>query len=238
MNNVLIFAGGSGTRMNSKSRPKQFLQFYGKELIVYTIENFQLHTEIDAIVVVCLEAWMPCLKNILAKYGMTKVRMVVPGGATGQESIYNGLCALKTFSPDNSIVLVHDGVRPFIDEALISHCIQSVKTFGSAITVTPATETIVSITDTKITGITDRSKCFHAKAPQCFYLDQLCHVHEKARTDGNTNMIDSASLMQLYGYELYTVQGNCDNIKITTPADFYTFKALYEVRENQQIFGI
>lgn len=238
MNNVLIFAGGSGTRMHSKSRPKQFLQFYGKELIVYTIENFQEHPEIDALVVVCLEEWIPYLKKILARYGMTKVRMVVPGGSTGQESIYNGLCAIKTFSPNNSIVLVHDGVRPFIDEELISNCITSVKIFGSAITVTPATETIVSITDTKITGITDRSKCFHAKAPQCFYLDQLYAAHEKARADGNTNMIDSASLMQWYGHELYTVVGSCDNIKITTPADFYTFKALYEVRENQQIFGI
>ena len=238
MTNALIFAGGSGTRMNSRARPKQFLQFYGKELIIHTLENFQNHPQVDGIVVVCIEDWIPYLQKLLDKFEIDKVRAVVPGGASGQESIYNGLCAIQKFAPADSIVLVHDGVRPFVNESLISDCIQCVKEHGSAITVTPAIETIVTTSDGKITSITDRSKCFHAKAPQCFYLGELLSAHEKARTDGNTNMIDSASLMQFYGHELYTVQGNFDNIKITTPADFYTFKALYEVREQQQIFGL
>lgn len=238
MNNALIFAGGSGTRMNSRGRPKQFLQFYGKELIIHTLENFQNHPEVDGIVIVCIEDWISYLEKLLKKYQIDKVRTVVPGGSTGQESIYNGLCAIKEFAPDDSIVLVHDGVRPFVNDELISNCIKSVKEHGSAITVTPAIETIATIADGKITSITDRSKCFHAKAPQCFIFGELLSAHEKARKDGNINMIDSASLMQYYGYELYTVQGNFDNIKITTPADFYTFKALYEVREQQQIFGL
>ncbi len=238
MNNALIFAGGSGTRMNSRGRPKQFLQFYGKELIIHTLENFQNHHEVDGIVVVCIEDWIPYLEKLLEKYQIDKVRKVVSGGATGQESIYKGICAIRKFAEKNSIVLVHDGVRPFINEELISNCIKSVKEHGSAITVTPAIETIVTTDNGKITSITDRSKCYHAKAPQCFYLEELFEAHEKARSDGNVNMIDSASLMKFYGYELYTVQGNFDNIKITTPADFYTFKALYEVREQQQIFGL
>lgn len=238
MNDVLIFAGGSGTRMNSRGRPKQFLQFYGKELIIHTLENFQNHQEIDNIVIVCIEDWIPYLEKLLSKFGIDKVRKVVPGGKTGQESIYKGLCAIKEFSSKEDIVLVHDGVRPFVNEELISNCIKSVKEKGSAITVTPAIETIVTLEDGRIQTITDRSKCFHAKAPQCFYVDDLYSTHEKAIKDGNTNMIDSASLMKFYGYELYTVPGNFDNIKITTPADFYTFKALYEVREQQQIFGL
>lgn len=238
MNNVLIFAGGSGTRMNSRGRPKQFLQFYGKELIIHTLENFQNHPEVDGIVIVCIEDWISYLEKLLKKYQIDKVRTVVPGGSTGQESIYNGLCAIKEFAPDDSIVLVHDGVRPFVNDELISNCIQSVKEHGSAITVTPAIETITTIQDGKITSITDRSKCFLAKAPQCFILKDLFNAHNKARAEGNTNLIDSASLMKYYGYELYTVLGNFDNIKITTPADFYTFKALYEVREQQQIFGL
>lgn len=238
MNNVLIFAGGSGTRMNSRGRPKQFLQFYGKELIIHTLENFQNHPEVDGIVIVCIEDWISYLEKLLKKYQIDKVRTVVPGGSTGQESIYNGLCAIKEFAPDDSIVLVHDGVRPFVNDELISNCIQSVKEHGSAITVTPAIETITTIQDGKITSITDRSKCFLAKAPQCFILNDLFNAHNKARAEGNTNLIDSASLMKYYGYELYTVLGNFDNIKITTPADFYTFKALYEVREQQQIFGL
>ena len=238
MNNVLIFAGGSGTRMNSRGRPKQFLQFYGKELIIHTLENFENHPQIDNIVVVCIEDWIDYLKQILEKFGITKVKKIVPGGSTGQESIYNGLCAIKTFAPEDSVVLIHDGVRPFINEDVITNCIQSVKEHGSAITVVPAIETIVTLEDNKIDTITDRSKCYHARAPQCFLLGKILDAHDKAIKDGNTNMIDSASLMKAYGYELWTVPGNVDNIKITTPADFYTFKALYEVRENQQIFGM
>ena len=238
MNNTLIFAGGSGTRMNSRARPKQFLQFYGKELIIHTLENFQNHKDIDGIVVVCIEDWIPYLEKLLEKYQIDKVRKVVSGGSTGQESIYKGLCAISEFAPNDSIVLVHDGVRPFVNESLISDCIKCTKEHGSAITVTPAIETITTIENGKIKTITDRSKCFHAKAPQCFFLGDLLEAHNKARADGKLNMIDSASLMKFYDHELYTVQGNFDNIKITTPADFYTFKALYEVRENQQIFGL
>lgn len=239
MTNALVFAGGSGTRMNSKSKPKQFLQFYGKELIIHTLENFQNHFEIDAITVVCIESWIPYLKKILDKYGIDKVKTVVSGGSTGQESIFKGLKALKEFDNDEkSIVLIHDGVRPFINDDVISECIKTVKEKGSAITVVPATETIITAENGRILSITDRSKCCLARAPQCFYLNDIIEAHEKAVEDGNTNMIDSASLMRLYGHELYTVQGNIDNIKITTPADFYTFKALYEVRENQQIFGL
>lgn len=238
MNNVLIFAGGSGTRMNSKGRPKQFLQFYGKELIIHTLENFQNHPEIDNIVVVCIEDWIPYLEKILVKFGIDKVRKVVSGGNTGQESIYKGLLAVKEISNEEDIILVHDGVRPFVNSDLISNCINCVKEHGSAITVTPAIETIVTLDDGRVESITDRSKCFLAKAPQCFYVGDLLSAHEQARKDGNLNMIDSASLMKFYGHELYTVVGNFDNIKITTPADFYTFKALYEVRENQQIFGL
>ncbi len=238
MTDALIFAGGSGTRMNSKGRPKQFLQFYGKELIIHTLENFQNHPQIDQIGVVCIEDWIPYLKKVLEKYQIDKVKTIVPGGKTGQESIYKGLKSLEEISPKDSVVLIHDGVRPFINEEVITACIESVKTHGSAITVVPAIETIVTLDNGKIQSITDRSKCYHARAPQCFYLDQIIDAHEKARKDGNLNMIDSASLMQLYGHELFTVPGNVDNIKITTPADFYTFKALYEVRENQQIFGM
>ncbi|MBO7048752.1 MAG: 2-C-methyl-D-erythritol 4-phosphate cytidylyltransferase [Spirochaetia bacterium] len=238
MNNVLIFAGGAGRRMNSRSKPKQFLKLYGKEIIIHTLENFQNHPEVDNIVVVCIKGWINYLQRLLAQYGMDKVRIIVAGGKTGQESIYNGLCALSDFAPEDSIVLVHDGVRPFVTDTLISDCIKSVKKNGSAITVTPAIETIVELNGKKVESITDRSKCYHAKAPQCFYLGELLATHKKAIKDGNTDMIDSASLMKHYGHDLYVVPGSTDNIKITTPSDFYTFRALYDARENQQIFGL
>lgn len=238
MNSALIFAGGSGTRMNSRSKPKQFLQLYGKEIIIYTLENFQNHKEIDNIVVVCKEDWISFLNHLLEKYGISKVKWVVPGGKSGQESIYKGLCALENNIPADSVVLVHDGVRPFVNDSLISECILSVKKYGSGVTVVPAIETVVTLDGNKIQTITDRSRCSLAKAPQCFFLGDLLAAHRKAISEENLSMIDSASLMKFYGHDIYTVNGSFDNIKITTPADFYTFRALYDVRENQQIFGL
>ena len=240
MNIAIIFAGGSGTRMSSISKPKQFLQLYGKEIIIHTIENFEKHSDIDSIVVVCIESWIPFLKTLLKKYNIRKVKWLVPGGETGQESIYKGLYATKDNVPDDSVVLIHDGVRPLITQKLISDCIASVITHGNAITVTPEVETVVSIEkqNGKIINITDRSICFHAKAPQCFRFADIWRGHTLAREDGIINTIDSASLMKHYGYELYSVQGDYENIKITTASDFYIFRALYEARENSQVFGL
>lgn len=239
MNYALIFAGGCGNRMNTCSKPKQFLQLYGKEIIVYTIENFQNHHEIDAIAVVCLEQWIPFLKRLIVKHELDKVQWIIPGGETGQKSIFNGLEVLHQHNKDEqSVVLIHDGVRPFVNDDLISKCITAVKKYGSAITVVPAIETVVSLNKDRVSNIIDRSKCFHAKAPQCFLLEKIYDNHLKANNEGLNNMIDSASLMNYYGETLHTVLGNFDNIKITTPADFYIFRALHDVRENQQIFDI
>jgi 2-C-methyl-D-erythritol 4-phosphate cytidylyltransferase len=240
MNIALIFAGGSGMRMNNAAKPKQFLQLYGKEIIIHTLEHFEKHPAIDVIVVVCIESWMPFFKSLLAKYSIGKVKWIVPGGIDGQESIYNGLsCCIQANVPEDSVVLIHDGVRPLITRELISQCIQLVVSCGSAITVTPEIETVVSLDDKEeVVSIMDRSKCFHAKAPQCFRLADIWQVHQRAKQDGVVNSIDSASLMRNYGYTLHTVQGSPDNIKITTPSDFYIFRALYETRENSQIFGL
>ncbi|MBR6081592.1 MAG: 2-C-methyl-D-erythritol 4-phosphate cytidylyltransferase [Salinivirgaceae bacterium] len=237
-NYALIFAGGVGNRMNTLAKPKQFLQLYGKEIIIHTLENFQDNPNIDGIVVVCKENWIEFLNKLLKKYDVDKVKWVVPGGESGQLSIYNGLCELERHIENESIVLVHDGVRPFVTNKLINDCIESVERYGSAITVVPAIETIVSIENDEIQTITERSKCYHAKAPQCFYFGELIAAHRKALQEEITNMIDSASLMKYFGHSLHTVSGNYDNIKITTPTDYYTSRALYEVRENQQIFGL
>jgi len=240
MNIALIFAGGTGSRMNSKAKPKQFLELNGKAIIIHTLEWFEKHPEIDAICVVCIESWISHLKELLHRNFMTKVRWIVPGGETGQDSIYNGIKAIHEANvPENSIVLVHDGVRPLINEKLISDNIKKVREQGSAITVTPAIETIVS-TDNRdeITKITDRKQCFLARAPQSFILQELVDAHHKAIAEGIHDMIDSASLMKHYGHTLFTVDGPVENIKITTPMDFYLFRAIYEARENSQIFGI
>ena len=117
MSNVaVIFAGGTGQRMNTRTRPKQFLELHGKPIIVYTLEVFDQHKEIDGIVLVMLESWIGYTEELVRKYGLKKVRKIVPGGASGQESIYNGLKGAAEFYGDEDIVLIHDGVRPLIDE--------------------------------------------------------------------------------------------------------------------------
>ena len=239
MNVALIFAGGSGRRMNTASRPKQFLMLHNKEIIVYTLEHFERHPEIDAICVVCIESWIDYLKKALKKNDITKVKWIVPGGETGQDSIYNGLAAIHADCPEDSIVLIHDGVRPLINEKLITDNIVSVKANGSAITVTPVIETVMLTSDDKkVYKSVDRDRSCTAKAPQSFYLKDIWAAHEQARAEGIHDKIDSATMMSDYGHALYTVAGGPENIKITTPTDFYIFRALTDAMENSQIFGL
>lgn len=239
MNIALIFAGGTGQRMNSKTKPKQFLELHGKPIIIYTLENFDQHPDIDAIVVVCLKGWIDYLKKLLTKFAITKVTHVVEGGKTGQSSIFNGLKVIHENYPEDSVVLIHDGVRPLIDEQLITDNIKCVLKNGSAISVSPAIETITLKSENgKVGEIIERKKCELAKAPQSFYLKDIYAAHLKAQADKYTDAIDSATLMRHYGHELYTVKSSPENIKITTPSDFYMFRAMIDARENSQIFGL
>lgn len=138
----MIFADDTGTRMNTKSKPKQFLELHGKPIIIYTLEKFDNHPLIDSIVVVCIKPWIQYLNTLIKKFNLTKIVSVVAGGKTGQESIYNGLCEVERLYPSDSIVLLHDGVRPLIDEETITENINCAIENGNAITGAPAVETI------------------------------------------------------------------------------------------------
>lgn len=242
MNIALIFAGGTGTRMHSKTKPKQFLELHGKAIIIHTVDNFERHAEIDGIVIVCISEWIPYLKQLLKNAHITKVKGVVSGGDTGQKSIYNGLKYIYdniSISPKEDIVMIHDGVRPIITDTLISENIQCVKENGNCITTAPAFETIIlKKNDQEIGTILDRNQCAYAKAPQSFRLSDILDVHEKAMKEGKHDFIDSAILMKSYGYILHTVTCGTENIKITSPSDFYIFRAICEAKENSQIWGI
>ena len=240
MNIAVIFAGGVGSRMHSKDRPKQFLEMYNKPIIIHTLEYFENHQMIDAIAVVCIESWIPYLNELLYKFRIEKVKKVVPGGETGQLSIYNGLKAAKEIAgEEKSIVLIHDGVRPLINEKLITDNIESVKKYGNSVTSGIVKETIVEIDDDHdIKFVPDRAHSRVAKAPQCFYLEDILSAHTTALNEGKTNFIDSCTMMQYYGYCLHMTDGPYENIKITTPDDFYTMRAILEAKENAQIYGM
>ena len=238
MNVAIIFAGGTGQRMNTRTRPKQFLEVHGKPILVYTLEEFNCHPEIDGIILVILMSWVEYCEELVDRFRLNKVKAVIAGGESALMSQWKGLLKAAELFGEDTIVLIHDGVRPLVDGVTISKNIKSVKEYRTAITVTPATETIVVKTGTDVIGqIIERSKVEMARAPQSFFLSDILDAHEKAQKEG-VDFIDSASMMQYYGYQLHIVKGSPENIKITTPNDFYTFRALLDARENSQIFGI
>lgn len=238
MKNVaVIFAGGSGRRMNTVAKPKQFLELNGKPIIVYTIELFDNLPQIDGIVVVCIESWIPYMHKLIDKFGLSKIVDVVPGGETGQDSIYNGLVCAASHYPEDSVTLIHDGVRPLINERTILECIETTRTKGSCITCIPATETFVVQQQDDSLLIPSRADSLIARAPQCFMLKDILAVHNQARQENRHDFIDSCTMMSHYGHKLSTIIGPMENIKITTPTDYFVFRAMVEVHENQQIFG-
>ena len=238
MKNVaVIFAGGTGKRMRTVSRPKQFLELNGKPVIIYTLELFDNHPEIDGIVVVCIKEWIPFLKKQLNKFEITKVEAVVPGGETGQESIYNGLVAAADRYEEDAIVLIHDGVRPLIKEQTISDCIHTAQEKGNCITCINASETFVVKKKNGELEIPSREDSLLARAPQTFVLRDILAAHRQAQAEGRNDFIDSCTMMSHYGYKMNMIIGPVENIKITTPTDYFVFRAMVEVHENQQIFG-
>ena len=239
MNIAVIFAGGSGLRMHTKSRPKQFLDLNGKPIIIYTLELFDNHPQIDAIVVSCIEEWIPFLEKMLRKFEINKVVKIVSGGATGQDSIYKGLCAAEAYAKDKAAtVLIHDGVRPLITEETITDNINKVAECGSCITCAPATETFIVKQEDGSLEIPTRANSLIARAPQSFHLSDILSAHRRAIGEDRHDFIDSCTMRSHYGYKLGTIIGPMENIKITTPTDFFVFRAMVKVHEDQQIFGL
>lgn len=235
MHNIaLIFAGGIGSRMGSQT-PKQFLEWDGKTIIIHTLEVFENCAEIDSIVIACKEDWIEYTWSLIEKAGLKKIRAIVPGGDTALDSQYNGLLKIQELcQQENAVVLIHDGVRPLVDEATILRCIRGVQECGSAITVTNAIETVITIDKNgEITNVLDREYCRMAKAPQCFLLHDILRIHEKAIAEGKHDFIDSVSMMKAYGFQLNTVMGEPENIKITTPSDYYMFTGISRERKNE-----
>ena len=240
MNIAVIFAGGTGTRMNSKDKPKQFLKMHDKPIIIHTLEKFENNENIDAIVIACIKDWIDYLSHLIEYYHMSKVKKIVPGGETGQMSIYSGLNAAKDIADgQNAIVLIHDGVRPLINDDVINNNITSVMKNGSAITSIKVTETIMEINDdASIKHIPDRSHSRIARAPQSFWLDEILAIHNKALREGKKDFIDSCTMMSYYGKKMYLIDGPIENIKVTTPQDFYIMRAILDAQENSQIYGL
>ena len=235
MNIAIIFAGGSGVRMGA-GIPKQFLEINGKPILVHTLQLFQNHDMIDKIYLSVLEKYIPYVDELVKDFRLSKVCGIVAGGETGQDSIYNALKKAEEENDGDSIVLIHDGVRPFITYEVIRDNIESVKEHGNGITCTSCYETILLSKDGQTVGdVPYRKETYAAQAPQSFYLKDILDAQEWAIAKGERNMIDSCTLMNAFGKKMSLIDGPSQNIKITTPDDFYMFRAIFDARENQQL---
>ncbi len=242
MNIAIIFAGGVGKRMKTNGIPKQFLKIDEVPIIIHTLNIFEETKQIDAIVIACLETHIDYLKKLISEYKISKVSAVVPGGKTGQESIIKALKeAEKISNTESDIVLIHDGVRPIIDSELINRNIEATKKYGTAITCLKQRETtIISKSHENIEEITNREDTYVARAPQTFYLNDIMDAEKKSLENNDIDCIDSCSVMKKYGkYKMpHIIQCNNDNIKVTTPEDYYIAEALIRQRKNKDIWGI
>lgn len=237
MNIVILTAGGIGSRTR-QDLPKQFITIDNKPIIIYTLEAFQQHPNIDEIYVACLEGWSAVLDAYAKQFNITKLKRIVMGGATGQASIYNAMKAIKEDHDETAgvVVLIHDGNRPMVSSDVITDNIVKQQIHGSAVTVIPTTEVVFVSKDGEISNDTlNREELWRTQTPHAYRFDELWAVHCRALKDGITNTAASCSLMQRYGYTTYFSKGSEKNIKITTVEDIEIFKALLNARNDSWI---
>ena len=237
-NIAIIFAGGIGKRLRNEkdSTPKQFLNVNDKPIIIHTLELFENHPEIDKIYIAIHPDYYEYMENLVHEYHIEKTAGIVIGGETGQDSIYNALKLAQNENSNDSIVLIHDGVRPNITPEVISRNIDGAKKNGNAITCTPCYETILISENHKTPKtVPFRKDTFAAQAPQTFQLGEIIEAHEITRKNNPNyeNIIDSCTLFNTLGKTTYMVEGNNGNIKITTIEDLYILKGLLNFKEDR-----
>lgn len=227
MKNIgLIIAGGSGNRMH-QDIPKQFITVNERPVIVYTLEAFEKHPEIDAIAVVCIEGWEQVLWAYAKQFNITKLKYVVPGGKNGQDSIRNGVFELEKHYDREDIVLIHDAIRPMVSAEIISDNIRVAREYGNAVAVIPCAEAMMQTENGVVsTGSYPRDRLKRTQTPQAFHIGDICDLHRRALEAGITNSVASCTLKIEMGEQVYFSSGSEKNIKLTTVEDIDIFKSL------------
>lgn len=227
MNIAIVIAGGSGHRMG-QDIPKQFINVYDKPVIIYTLESFQKHPQIDAIEVVCIDGWHDVLKAYAKQFGITKLKWVVNGGQTGQESIRNGVYNLEGVLKDDDVVIIHDGIRPLVDESVLSDVILKCNRYGNAVTSMPYNEQIFVIDDEISTvKYIPRETLRRVSTPQAYKFGKVDRAYHEAfeKKIGIYGSSYTNTMMVELGERLYFAAGSDKNIKLTTKDDLEMFKA-------------
>lgn len=227
MNLAIVIAGGSGTRMGLDI-PKQFVNIYDKPVIIYTLEGFERHPMIDEIEVVCIDGWHDVLKAYAMQFGITKLKRVVSGGKTGQESIRNGVFALEGYLSDDDTVIIHDGIRPLVDKEVLTDVIVTCRKYGNAVTSMPYNEQIFVVDDELSTvKYIPRETIRRVATPQAYKFGKLDKAYHEAfeKKIGIYGSSYTNTMMADLGERLYFAAGSDKNIKLTTRDDLELFKA-------------
>ncbi|WP_173474963.1 2-C-methyl-D-erythritol 4-phosphate cytidylyltransferase [Fibrobacter succinogenes] len=230
-NYVVLLAGGVGKRMGGDI-PKQFMEVDGKPIIVYSIENFQKNPQIEKIVVVCVKDWIDHLRELIAKYALTKVEWIVEGGNTGHDSIRNGVFFLKDKIDADDFIIVHDAVRPILPQKAIDEVLRVAHENGNASSSIACHPPIVYTEDGK-SGITDvdREHVMLTASPQVYKYSLALKCYEKAEKENKHDFTFTSSLLIHYGERVYFAKGTTSNIKVTKKEDLALFGALLKVPE-------
>ena len=233
-NIALIIAGGVGARMG-QDIPKQFINVHDKPVIVYTMEAFQRHPDIDSIEVVCLDGWHDVLKAYAKQFGIAKLENIVLGGKNGQDSIRNGLMDIyERYNSDDDIVLIHDAIRPMLLPEIITDNIRVCREYGNAITVVPCTAAMLKTYDSLSTEEqVARDNLKITQTPQSFFVKDIVEAHKEALCKGITNSVASCTMYIELGRKLYMSKGSEKNLKLTTTEDIEIFKALLQAKKDE-----
>ena len=229
MNIAIIIAGGSGQRMG-QDIPKQFINIYNKPVLIYTLEGFQQHPQIDAIEVVCIDGWHDVLRAYAKQFGITKLKWIVSGGSSGQESIRNGVFSLEGKVQNKDIIVIHDGIRPLMDASVLSDVLLKAKQYGNAVTSLPYNEQIFVINkddETTTKEYIPRETLRRVSTPQAYRFDMLDKRYHEAfeRGIGIYGSSYTNTMMVELGETLHFAAGSDKNIKLTTKDDLELFKA-------------
>lgn len=231
MNIALIIAGGMGSRMNLDI-PKQFIKVENKPIIIYTLEAFERHPEIDEIVTVCIQGWEDVLNAYARQFNISKLKWIIKGGETGQESIRNGIYALTDYCKDDDIIVIHDGIRPLVDENVLSDVLVKCRIYGNAVTSLPYNEQIFIKKDEFSTcQYIPRETLRRVQTPQAYKYDKLLWAYHEAfeKEIGIFGSSYTNTMMVELGETLYFAAGSDKNIKLTTQDDLELFKAMIKM---------
>ncbi len=242
MNYGIILAGGVGQRMRRTGMPKQFLEVHGKPIIIYTLQKFEYCEDIDEVVIVCHPSWKEYMESMIERYYLKKIKAVIAGGKDRQDSVLNGLKYIQSNgAAEDDIVVIHDGVRPLIQEGIISENVRVAKKYGNAMTVRPVIESVVITPNDEATfeDFKKREDTYSLTAPQSFRLSILTQAYKDIEgKDTPMPLLDSALVFTYLGNNIHIIKENNNNIKVTTPEDYYILKAMLELEENRYVFGI